>query len=112
MAQEPKITTGANDRPRNETIGQTGGGAPDDSSRPVEADDAQIKAVRDRLFGGGPSSRKASGGPANPEAVSAGTPGSAENTCRRCQGTGRLDGEPCPDCEGTGKVTTPVGGGG
>ena len=44
MAQEPKITTGANDRPRNETIGQTGGGAPDDSSRPVEVDDAQIKA--------------------------------------------------------------------
>lgn len=48
----------------------------------------------------------------NPDQVPAGTPGSGENICRRCAGTGKLDGEACPDCGGTGKVITPVGGAG
>lgn len=41
--------------------------------------------------------------------VPPGTPQSAENTCRRCGGTGKLDERPCPDCNGTGTVTTLVG---
>ncbi len=41
--------------------------------------------------------------------VPAGTPQSGENTCRRCQGSGRLGDEPCPDCGGSGKVTVLVG---
>jgi hypothetical protein len=41
--------------------------------------------------------------------VPAGTPGSGENVCRRCAGTGAVDGRSCPDCEGTGKVTTNLG---
>ncbi len=40
-----------------------------------------------------------------------GSPGTGENLCRRCNGSGEVDGEPCPDCGGTGKVTTGVGGG-
>ena len=48
----------------------------------------------------------------NTDAVPAGTPFSGENICRRCEGSGRLDGAPCPDCGGTGKVITPVGGAG
>ena len=47
---------------------------------------------------------------ANPEAVPAGTPGSGENACRRCAGTGKVDGAPCPACRGPGKVVTPIGG--
>ncbi|ASG22418.1 hypothetical protein [Nitrospirillum viridazoti] len=47
----------------------------------------------------------------NPEAVRPGTPGAGENTCRRCGGTGTVEGAPCPECGGTGKVVTPVGGG-
>jgi DnaJ-class molecular chaperone len=49
---------------------------------------------------------------ANPDAVPANTPLSAENICRRCAGSGSIDGRRCPDCAGTGKVTTPVGGAG
>ena len=41
--------------------------------------------------------------------VAAGTPGAAENGCRRCGGTGALDGQSCAACKGTGKVTTNVG---
>jgi DnaJ-class molecular chaperone len=41
--------------------------------------------------------------------VAPATPQSAENTCRRCGGTGKLDERPCPDCNGTGKVITLVG---
>ncbi|WP_167350784.1 hypothetical protein [Methylobacterium variabile] len=39
-----------------------------------------------------------------------GTPGTGENLCRRCAGTGRIEGDSCPDCAGTGKVTEPIGG--
>ncbi len=48
----------------------------------------------------------------NSDAVPPGTPNAAENTCRRCSGSGRINGSECPDCGGTGKVLTPVGGAG
>jgi hypothetical protein len=110
MDKKPKITTGANDRPRDETISQTGAGLPDDTSRPVDVDDATVERVRQQLLAGtGPSAQAAQAG--NPDAVSPGTPGAGENVCRRCGGTGEIDGAPCPDCRGTGQVTTPIGGG-
>lgn len=47
----------------------------------------------------------------NPDAVPPGAPGSGENICRRCEGSGRAEGKECPDCGGTGKVNTGIGGG-
>jgi DNA replication and repair protein RecF len=46
----------------------------------------------------------------NPEAVRPGAPGAGENVCRKCEGTGKVEGETCPECGGSGKVTTPIGG--
>ena len=46
----------------------------------------------------------------NPDKVPPGETGAGENICRKCAGTGRVDGEKCPECDGTGKVTTPIGG--
>lgn len=40
-----------------------------------------------------------------------GTPGTGENTCPDCGGSGRLEGEPCPTCGGCGRVIEGVGGG-
>jgi hypothetical protein len=40
-----------------------------------------------------------------------GTPGTGENTCPQCRGTGKLGGKPCPNCRGTGKVVQGIGGG-
>lgn len=40
-----------------------------------------------------------------------GAPGTGENVCLRCGGSGRLGASDCPDCGGTGKVTTGIGGG-
>jgi DnaJ-class molecular chaperone len=40
-----------------------------------------------------------------------GTPGTGENTCPKCRGTGKLDGKPCPNCRGTGKIIEGIGGG-
>ena len=39
-----------------------------------------------------------------------GTPGTGENVCRRCGGSGRLGAADCPTCLGTGKVTAGIGG--
>ncbi len=39
-----------------------------------------------------------------------GTPGAGEAPCRRCHGTGKIDGKPCPDCDGTGVVLQEIGG--
>jgi len=44
-----KVTTGANDRPKDETIAQTGDGLPDDSSKPVEVDEAEVEKAREQL---------------------------------------------------------------
>jgi hypothetical protein len=40
-----------------------------------------------------------------------GTPGTGENVCRRCGGSGRIEGgATCPDCLGSGHITTGIGG--
>lgn len=54
MDRQAKISTGANDRPRDETIAETGPGIPDDSGRIVEVPDAEARrlkasVLRDRL---------------------------------------------------------------
>ncbi|TIN05909.1 hypothetical protein [Mesorhizobium sp.] len=89
MAQ--KITTGTNDRPRNETIGQSDEGLPD--SAPLEVGEAAAR-LRKQLQG-------KQFGEANPDAP--GIPGAGVIICRRCAGTGMIDGRTCPECGGTGK---------
>lgn len=39
-----------------------------------------------------------------------GTPGTGNNICRDCRGSGRLNGRPCPTCSGTGYVVEGIGG--
>lgn len=39
-----------------------------------------------------------------------GTPGTGENACPRCGGSGRLGASSCPECNGTGKVNVGIGG--
>jgi RecJ-like exonuclease len=39
-------------------------------------------------------------------------PGTGEDLCLKCNGTGKLEGgKECPECCGTGKVVRAVGGG-
>ena len=111
MAARRKITTGLNDRPLDETIGQTGGGLPDDSGRSLETDEEQVERARESLSGepGQPEHTSPPGTEGTPETVPEGTPGAGENICRRCAGSGKVDGSTCPDCGGTGKVVTPLG---
>lgn len=51
MNNDKKISDGLNDRSRDETIAQSGGGIPDDSSQPLEIDDAEVERVRRKLVG-------------------------------------------------------------
>jgi hypothetical protein len=39
-----------------------------------------------------------------------GTPGTGENVCHACGGSGRKDGGSCPSCQGTGTVITGISG--
>ena len=39
-----------------------------------------------------------------------GTPGTGENICPDCKGTGRLDGRTCQTCQGSGKIVEGIGG--
>jgi hypothetical protein len=50
--------------------------------------------------------------PAPDDEVEPGTQGAAEGVCPECSGSGRLDGEGCPNCNGMGVVIRAVGGGG
>lgn len=50
--------------------------------------------------------------PLNPgDEAPPGTPGTGEDICRDCKGTGRLGERPCPTCGGTGKIVEGIGGG-
>ena len=40
-----------------------------------------------------------------------GVPGTGEDLCPDCNGSGKLDGADCKACGGTGKVTQGIGGG-
>jgi DnaJ-class molecular chaperone len=40
-----------------------------------------------------------------------GTPGTGENLCRQCGGSGEQEGESCPVCGGSGKVIEGISGG-
>ncbi len=40
-----------------------------------------------------------------------GTPGTGEDVCPECKGTGQVGSAPCATCGGTGKVTEGIGGG-
>ncbi|HEX8445159.1 MAG TPA: hypothetical protein VF649_00970 [Sphingomonas sp.] len=51
------------------------------------------------------------GEPLNPgDQAAPGTPGTGENLCPRCDGSGVLNGRPCGECGGTGKVIEGIGG--
>lgn len=40
-----------------------------------------------------------------------GTPGTGEDVCPRCKGTGKTQNAECPDCGGTGRIIEGIGGG-
>ena len=47
----PSISIGMNTRARNESIGQTAAGLPNDSSQPIEVDEAEIERITEKLLG-------------------------------------------------------------
>ncbi len=50
--------------------------------------------------------------PLNPgDEAPPGTPGSGEDVCPACHGSGKQDGKPCPNCGGSGTIQEGIGGG-
>ena len=55
---------------------------------------------------------KAAGLKVNPgDQAAPGTPGTGENVCPDCKGSGRLNNAPCQTCGGAGKVIVGISGG-
>jgi DnaJ-class molecular chaperone len=54
-----------------------------------------------------PNAGSNGGNPGNE--ASPGASQTAENICRTCHGTGRVENKPCPDCGGSGMVVETVG---
>jgi hypothetical protein len=48
--------------------------------------------------------------PAPGDEAAPGTPGTGEDICPQCKGSGRKDGRRCDNCAGTGKIIRGVGG--
>ena len=49
--------------------------------------------------------------PAPGDEAPAGTPGTGEDICPVCHGSGRMANKPCENCQGTGKVIRGISGG-
>jgi hypothetical protein len=70
-----------------------------------------LSAAEVRAGAGGDSAPSRTQPPMNPgDEAPEGTPGTGEDLCPRCGGSGRIDAGPCPDCGGTGKVNVGIGG--
>ena len=39
-----------------------------------------------------------------------GTPGTGEDVCPACDGSGKVDGEACQNCDGSGRIVSGIGG--
>ncbi len=69
------------------------------------ASDQPTDRSRDGGVPTGPAAPMAPGDEAPP-----GEPGTGENTCPRCDGSGLQGTRPCPECGGRGVVTVNIGG--
>ena len=49
LSKAPPISDGQSGRPRDETIGQTGRGLPNDTGRPVEIDEAEAARIERQI---------------------------------------------------------------
>ena len=67
-------------------------------------------AASDQPAGGGRSPTAPSAPMSPGDEAPAGTPGTGENVCPACGGSGKQGGGDCPQCGGTGKVTVGIGG--
>jgi len=77
----------------------------------LAAKDAKLPGASDQPAGEQGAQARGTTVPMAPgDEAPAGTPGTGEDVCRTCGGSGKLGATSCPDCAGTGKVTVGIGG--
>jgi hypothetical protein len=72
--------------------------------------DQRASAQSDQPAGGGPRPTGAQEPMRPGDEAPAGTPGTGEDICPDCGGSGKRAGRECPTCQGTGRVTVGIGG--
>jgi hypothetical protein len=84
---------------------------PDDGKPCNAAEERRLLPIR-RNPARNPETAMAQQPPLNPgDEAEPGVPGTGEDLCPDCNGTGKRDGADCETCGGTGKVTQGIGGG-
>jgi hypothetical protein len=61
----------------------------------AQNEDAKVEVVDDMVPG---------------DEAAPGTPGTGEDVCPGCDGSGKVDGDTCPNCDGAGTVVRGLGG--
>lgn len=101
-----------------------GGVAPEDLSESVAGEEdpgasldmlgvataAPMRSDQPEGQGGGKQPSQPGATLAPGQAVPMKTPGSGDNACPRCGGSGKLAAGTCPECQGSGKLTVGIGG--
>jgi RecJ-like exonuclease len=88
---------------QNDPSGQGSGGN--------QGQQQNVNATSDQPGGPGSSPSRQQAPMSPGDDAPAGTPGTGENVCPCCGGSGRMEGDKeCAECGGTGKVTVGIGG--
>ena len=75
-----------------------------------KADSSRDKMAREKDQAGSTLKLPGAGGTFPGDDAPAGMPGTGEDVCRECSGTGRIQSEECSNCGGTGKVIKGISG--
>jgi len=82
----------------------------DPGKEPAEGSRETIDHELGRAREKGETAQKSSQPPAPGDEAAAGTPGTGEDVCPQCHGSGKLDGRSCPNCNGSGRIIKAIGG--
>ena len=109
--QVPPPAGGSHEATDSKTKNAPASAAPEDAYSQSVAGEEDPGASLDTPASASGGAASAPAGAMNPgDEAPEGTPGSGENICRECGGSGRVGDAACPSCQGSGKVTVGVGG--
>lgn len=83
----------------------------EDPGASIDLANVRMPGANDQPAGQAPRQPSGAQAPMRPgDEAPEGTPGTGEDVCPQCGGSGKLGASACPACQGTGRVTVGIGG--